>query len=137
MKNKECIFCKIVKKEASASIVYEDKDVIAFMDIHPINEGHVLVIPKKHIDHFYELNEKDYLQVMTIVQNLSNKINKTFKPKRIGLVIAGFDVSHTHVHIVPMNDENDITSKKLLENKMPKFTNEQLVKSAEKIRGVK
>ncbi|MEK6792622.1 MAG: HIT family protein [Nanoarchaeota archaeon] len=133
----DCVFCKIVKKEEPSNIIYEDDEVLAFMDIHPINEGDILIIPKSHVPDFYNLNEKDYLAVTGIAKELSKKINKIFKPKKVGVVIAGFDVPHTHLHIVPMHDEDDITSRKLLENKMPKFNNKQLSKTAERIRGVK
>jgi len=137
MENKECVFCKIVKKEIFANIVYENKQVIAFMEIHPVNEGHILVIPKSHVENFYNLIESDYIHIMSVVHKLSKKINIIFEPKKVGIAITGFDVPHTHVHIVPMHDEGDITSKKLLENKMPNFTDVQLSKTAEKIRGVK
>jgi len=133
----DCIFCNIAQKKVPASIVYEDKDVIAFLSINPINEGHTLVIPKNHVDNFYDLNEKDYSNVMGVVKEMSKKINKVYNPKKVGVIIAGFDVAHTHVHVIPMHDYHDITSKKMLENKLPTMSKKQLDIVGKKISGVK
>ena len=131
------MFCKIARKEAQASIIYEDENIIAFLSINPINEGHTLVIPKIHVPDFYDLGGKDYEQVMGVVKILSKKINKIFKPKKVGIIIAGFNIPHTHVHIVPMNNFYDITSKKMIENKMFLATYKELSLVSKKIRGVK
>lgn len=130
----ECIFCKIAKGEIESHKVYEDDYSFAFTDKHPINPGHLLVIPKKHAASFYNLNDEDYSQLMLTVKNLSEKINKLFKPKKVGLIVAGWDIPHTHIHIVPMHDYQDITSKPLLEGNHSNPTDEELEEVAAKLR---
>ena len=123
---KNCIFCKIAKGEIQAVKIWEDKDTFAFLDMNPINPGHILVIPKKHSSNFYESTEKDFLLVMKTAKKLAEKINKNLKPKKVGLLIAGWDVNHTHIHVVPMNNYHDLTSKRYLEEKKLKLSSEEL-----------
>ncbi len=101
-----CIFCKIVCKQAPASIVFEDGNVLAFMDIRPLNEGHTLVIPKEH-----------YVDVLDVPQDLMGHVYKIVKPTSVavkkaekadGITIiqqngkaAGQEVFHLHVHVIP------------------------------------
>lgn len=95
--------------------MYEDELSFAFLDIHPINAGHVLVIPKVHEPDFYNLPDESYLGVMVTVKKISKLVQERLSPKRTGLVIAGFDVPHTHVHVIPMNSPDDITSSAYIE----------------------
>lgn len=129
-----CVFCQIIKKEIPSHQVYEDEYSFAFTDKHPINPGHLLVIPKKHVATFYEMEDDDFSKLMLTVKKLSNAVNKTFNPKKVGLIIAGWDVPHTHVHIVPMHDYHDITSKKMLEGVRSNPTEEELEETATEIR---
>ena len=131
----DCIFCKIVKGKIPCNKIYEDKDTLAFLDIHPINPGHTIVIPKKHVKDFYNLDDKTYLNVMKTVKKLSKTIETKIKPKKVGLIVAGWDVPHAHIHIVPMHDYHDITSKSLIEGKKSNPSIEELNKIAHKIKG--
>ena len=72
---------------------------------------------KNHEPDFYKLENNDYQSLFDTVHKLSAKVADKFKPHKVGLIIAGWDVPHTHVHIVPMNDYNDITSKSIMEGK--------------------
>ncbi len=130
----DCLFCKIIKKEISSFIVFEDKEVVAFLDIHPIREGHILVVPKKHVEDFYDLTDKDLSHIFLITKKLSKKISKIFKPKKVGIVIAGLDVPHTHVHIIPMHEYHDITSKSTIEGKRLNPSEKELIATASKIK---
>lgn len=129
-----CVFCKMVKGEVSCHKVFENKSILAFMDIHPINRGHVLVIPKRHVPDFYEIEEKLYNEPMARVKQISKAVYKVTKPKKIGLAVAGFDVPHTHVHIIPMHEYHDLTSKSLLEGKIATPTAEELKQIANQIK---
>ena len=131
----ECVFCKIGNKEVSAHIVYEDERVVAFLDKHPINMGHVLVVPKKHEPDFYELDNDTYNHLMSVVKKLSPGIARVTNPKKMGMVIAGFDVPHTHVHLIPMHAYHDITSKSLLEGNRANPSDEDLGNVAAELRG--
>jgi histidine triad (HIT) family protein len=130
----DCIFCKIVAGEIPSYKVYEDEEVMAFLDIHPIREGHTLVIPKKHEPEFQNLDETTYGAVMQMAQKIAKNIERVLKPARVGLVIAGWDVPHTHVHVVPMQEHHDLTSKALLEGTLGAPTQDELRATQEKIR---
>jgi len=105
-----CIFCKIAKREIPSHIVHDDADTFAFMDIRPIQQGHVLVIPKVHIDHFSDLPDDAATKVLLVAQRLAKTIRAEIKPPRVGLLVGGFAVPHAHLHVVPMHDGHDITS---------------------------
>jgi histidine triad (HIT) family protein len=125
-----CAFCHIIKDQLETYKIYEDDFTIAFLDKHPIREGHLLVIPKQHETDFYKLDSKHYLALMETVKKMSSLVDKTFHPHKVGLIIAGWDVPHTHVHIVPMYDYHDITSKALLEGDRANPTDEELTETA-------
>ena len=130
----DCIFCKIANQEISAHKVYEDDKVVAFLDKHPFQPGHTLVIPKKHESDFFNLEGGLFDHLMKVVKDLSKMMNDKMKPKKVGLAIAGWDIPHVHVHIVPMHDYHDITSKSLIEGKRSNPTNEELTEIAEKLK---
>ena len=102
----DCIFCKIVRGEIPSVKVYEDDRVFAFMDINPINEGHVLIIPKAHAATIHEIAEVDFLAVMSATHKLAAAVKKALNPEGINLLqlngkAANQVVPHLHVHIVP------------------------------------
>jgi len=105
-----CIFCKIAKGEIPSHVVHDDGDSFAFMDIRPIRPGHVLVIPKLHIDHFSDLPDTASTKVLMVAQRLAKAIRSTLAPPRVGLLVGGFAVPHAHLHVVPMHDGHDLTS---------------------------
>jgi histidine triad (HIT) family protein len=98
-KNKECIFCKIARKEIPVEIVYEDKDVIAFLDAFPCVPGQTLVIPKKHISYFIDMDDKSYCKLMIAVKKVSKAIQKAFNPIKVGIIIEGLEMNHVHVKL--------------------------------------
>ena len=102
----DCIFCKIVSGEIPSVKVYEDDRVFAFMDINPINEGHLLIIPKSHAATIHEIAEADFLAVMSATHKLADAVKKALNPDGINLLqlngkAANQVVPHLHVHIVP------------------------------------
>ena len=104
--SKTCIFCKIVRKQAPASIVYEDETVIAFLDIRPLNLGHTLVIPKAHCVNIFDIPEDHLNQVYRVTKQVSSAIKKTTSADGISIIqqngkAAGQDIFHLHVHVVP------------------------------------
>jgi histidine triad (HIT) family protein len=111
----DCIFCRISSGSVPTRKVYEDDLTFAFLDNHPINPGHILVVPKTHEPDFHKLNDIYYSAVMQTVKNLSGLVDAKLKPKKVGILVAGWDVPHVHVHIVPMHDYHDLTSKPLLD----------------------
>lgn len=106
--SESCIFCKIMKKEAPASIVYEDEKVIAFLSIQPINVGHTLVVPKAHYENIYEIPEEEVAYLYKIVKKLAHAVKKAVNAEGVRTVqnngeAAGQVIFHLHVHIIPMN----------------------------------
>lgn len=110
----DCIFCKIVSGEIASVKVYEDDRVFAFMDINPINEGHLLIIPKAHAATIHEITEADFLAVMSATHKLAAAIKKALNPDGINLLqlngkAANQVVPHLHVHIVPRWFDDGVT----------------------------
>jgi histidine triad (HIT) family protein len=106
-----CPFCKIVRKEAPASTVYEDEKVIAFMSIQPINVGHTLVVSKKHYENIYEIPEEEVAHLYKTVKKLAHAVKKAVDAEGIRIVqnngeAAGQVIFHMHVHIIPMNNDH-------------------------------
>ena len=106
-----CLFCKIVKEEIPAMKVYEDDEVVAFLDIRPVNPGHTLVIPKEHHPSLSETPDKVAAALMRVVPQLSKAIMKAVDTDAFNLgvnngALAGQIVDHTHLHIMP-RFEND------------------------------
>lgn len=104
-----CVFCKIIDREIPAHVIYEDDDVLAFLDISQVTEGHTLLIPKKHVQNIYQL-EEEAEALFKVVPRVARALRDTFNP--IGLnMINNNDrplqsVFHFHVHLIPRY-END------------------------------
>lgn len=98
-----CIFCKIIKKEIPAEIIWEDENFLAILDTKPLNDGHALLIPKNHTDYIFDLAESEYAELFLRARELAGPIQEVTKAKRIGIVVEGFGVPHCHIHLVPIN----------------------------------
>ena len=109
----DCIFCKIVNGEIPCTKVFEDDHVLAFMDINPLNDGHLLVIPKTHATTILEIEERDFLAVTAAVHKIASAVQAALKPDGINLLqlngkAANQVVPHLHVHIVPRWSGDDL-----------------------------
>jgi histidine triad (HIT) family protein len=102
----DCIFCKIVRKEIPSYLVFEDKTSIAFLDINPFVKGHTLVVPKKHSRWVWDSTEDEYIELMKSVRKVALQLKKTLHTDWIQVVVAGQEVPHTHIHLLPRT-END------------------------------
>lgn len=102
------IFTKIINREIPAQIIYEDEQTMAFLDVRPVNPGHLLVVPKKEVDQFQDLDIETYQAVMATVYKMANLLKEKLKPTRVGVVIYGFHVPHAHVQLIPMNEPGAI-----------------------------
>jgi histidine triad (HIT) family protein len=105
-----CIFCKIVKGELPSYKVWEDEDHLAFLSIMPIKEGHTLVIPKKHEDYIFDLEDQNLEKLIIASKKVSQILKKAFKPKlnKIGVIVYGADIPHTHIHLAPMDKSGEL-----------------------------
>lgn len=129
-----CPFCALCSSADQTHFAYADDSVVCFPDRRPINPGHLLVVPRAHIDSIWQLPNDLYTQVMDVTKRLAVAVEGAFLPLRVGVIVAGFDVRHAHVHLVPMHDYHDITSKPLLEAKRSILAAEELQRVAEQVR---
>ena len=133
MSDKQCIFCDIAERATSAFVVYENSHAVVFLDQHPINPGHLLIIPRFHVASFYELDEKRFVELMLVVRKMASAVEAVYQPKKVGMLAAGFDVAHAHIHVLPMYDYHDITSRVILEGRRANPSDGELQATAERI----
>jgi len=105
---KDSLFTQIINGQIPCHKVYEDDKVIAFLDIHPINPGHTLVVPKKQVDHLWDLDDDDYHYLMSVAKHIAECINETIKPPRVGMLVEGFAIPHCHIHVIPFYQGDDV-----------------------------
>ncbi|MEK0421605.1 MAG: hypothetical protein RLZZ161_1456 [Bacteroidota bacterium] len=124
------IFSRIVSGEIPCHKIAETDEFLAFLDVMPLVQGHVLVIPKKEVDYIFDLDTAAYTALWAFAQEVAKGLKKAIPCKRIGVAVIGLEVPHAHIHLVPMNEVGDInfTRPKL------KPTQEELAETAEKIR---
>ena len=104
--SEDCIFCKIVRRQAPSSVVYEDEWIMAFMDIRPVSEGHTLVIPKKHFVDVFDTPNDELAAMYVLSKRIALAVKKATGADGITIVqqngeAAGQDIFHIHVHIIP------------------------------------
>lgn len=102
------IFTKIVKGEIPSYKIAETEDFLAFLDINPLAMGHTLVITKKEINYFLEVDDDLLAHMMIFSKKVARAIEISVPCKRIGMAIIGLDVPHCHIHLIPLNTMNDI-----------------------------
>lgn len=102
------IFSKIISGEIPSYKIAEDDNYLAFLDIFPIAEGHVLVIPKKEVDYIFDVDDETYAGLWKFAKKVSHAVNKAIDCKRVGIAVIGLEVPHAHVHLVPLNSVEDI-----------------------------
>ena len=105
-----CVFCKIIKGELSAYKIDENELFCSFLSIGPLKSGHSLIIPKIHVDDFFEMEERSLQQILIYAKKISLALKKAFSPKsgKVGLMVAGLEVPHAHLHLIPMDSLEDL-----------------------------
>jgi len=103
------VFTLIMEGKIPGNFVYQDDIAIAILTIQPIREGHVLVIPRKEIDQWSDVPVDIAAHLMTVSHKIANALKTIFPCKRVGLMIAGLEVPHTHIHLVPMDSMDDLS----------------------------
>lgn len=99
----DSIFTKIIKGEIPAYKLYEDELTLAFLDIHPVQPGHTLVIPKKQIEFVWDLPEEDYQAVVATAKKVALRLREVLGTKYVGERVVGVDVPHAHIQLIPFN----------------------------------
>ncbi|GHV34602.1 HIT family protein [Bacteroidia bacterium] len=102
------IFSKIIAGEIPSYKIAENDSFYAFLDISPLAKGHTLVVPKQEIDYIFDLNTSVYHGLFDFAKTIAGAIKETMNCKRVGIAVIGLDVPHCHIHLVPLNEANDI-----------------------------
>ena len=103
------IFSKIISGEIPSFKIYEDETFLAFLDINPNALGHTLCIPKKEIDQIFDLDDKTLSELIIFSKKVANAIKKAVVCERVGMSAIGLEVPHVHVHLIPINNMNDMS----------------------------
>jgi diadenosine tetraphosphate (Ap4A) HIT family hydrolase len=101
------VFTKIINGEIPGRFVYEDDDIVAFLTIAPMTHGHTLVVPRAEIDNWQDIDSAAFSRVMEVSQLIGRALSKAFGVERTGVIIAGLEVPHLHVHVFPARDLSD------------------------------
>ena len=124
------IFTKIVRKEIPSYKVHENDRFYAFLDINPLKKGHTLVIPKNEIDYIFDLESDEYQNLWSFAKIVANGMQKVINCKRISIVVMGLEVPHAHIHLIPLDNMNDINFNQPKLN----LSSEEMQQIADKIR---
>lgn len=103
----DSIFTRIIKGDIPGHFVFDDEHCVVITTIQPITKGHLLVIPKQQIDQWCDLPDELAAHLMLVAKKMANALQKVFPSERVGMVIAGFEVPHTHLHVMPVNNMAD------------------------------
>ena len=102
------IFTRIIDGELPGRFVWKDDVCVAFLSINPLRAGHTLVVPRAEVDHWLDLAPEVNAHLVRVAQQIGAAQMRAFQPTRIGLMIAGLEVPHTHLHVVPLDDVHDL-----------------------------
>lgn len=102
------IFTKIINGEISSYKIIENADFIAFLDVNPNAKGHTLCVPKQEINKIFDMEENHYLELMKFSRKVAKALEKTVPCKRVGVAVVGLEVPHVHVHLIPLQDMDDM-----------------------------
>ncbi|NLF89020.1 HIT family protein [Candidatus Bathyarchaeota archaeon] len=135
----DCVFCQIINKKSPANFVYEDDHVVAFLTNRPVNEGHTLVVPKKHYENIYEVPDGEVAHLFGVVKKVSVAVRDAMVADGIRVVqnngsAAGQVIFHFHVHVIPMRPHEGFIEGKAYRSKSQDRLSEALVLDAKHIR---
>jgi len=123
------IFSKIIAGEIPSYKIAENEKFFAFLDIFPLREGHVLVVPKTETDKFFDLSDEYLKEMLVFAKPIAKAIEKSFYCNRCGISVIGLEVPHAHLHLIPINNANDLN----FNQAKPKASDESLKKVQEMI----
>jgi histidine triad (HIT) family protein len=103
----DSIFTKIINGDIPSHKIYEDDTVFAFLDIHPINTGHTLVVPKQQVEFLWDLEDEVYQHVMAATKKIAEHMRSVLGVEFVGLQVIGVDVPHAHIHLIPFNEVSE------------------------------
>lgn len=110
----DCPFCRIASGQTDAVIVWEDADLVVFLDIVPVREGHCQVMPRAHIETFEQMPPELAAKVLWTGQRLARRLKALYGVERVAFAFTGGDVAHVHAHVIPMHEKTDVTSARFI-----------------------
>ena len=122
------IFTKIINGELPGRFVYEDDEVVAFLTIQPMTQGHTLVVPRAEIDQWQDIDKAVFGQIMAVAQLIGKAVSRAFDADRAGVIIAGLEVPHLHVHVFPTRSLSDFGFANVDPNPSPQSLDEAQAK---------
>ena len=125
----ETIFTRIIKGEIPCYKIAESEKFFAFLDINPLTKGHTLVVPKEHSSYIFDIADEELAEMMVFAKKVAKAIEENVDCLRIGIAVIGLEVPHTHIHLVPMKEENDLNFRK----ERPNLSKEEMQEIADKI----
>jgi histidine triad (HIT) family protein len=102
------IFTRIINGELPARFVFTDDRCVAFLSINPLRPGHTLVVPRAEVDHWIDLDPADWQHLTQVSQRLGEALQRAYEPAKVGMMLAGLEVPHAHIHLVPIDDVHDL-----------------------------
>ena len=124
------IFTKIIDGELPGRFVWRDEKAVAFLTINPLNPGHTLVVPRREVDHWLDLEPALLAHLTSVSHTISRAIQEAFRPTKVGLIIAGLEVPHVHIHLIPIDKLEDLSFARADKDPDP----EKMDEAAERIR---
>ena len=124
------IFSKIIRGEIPCYKIAENEEFFAFLDIFPLAKGHVLIVPKREVDKYFDLNSEEMYGINLFAKGIALAIENAIPCKRVGVAIVGLEVPHAHIHLIPLNSVEDIN----FERQKLKLSQEEFEEIAEAIR---
>ena len=106
------IFSRIIAGEIPCYKVAEDENNFAFLDINPLAKGHTLVVPKTEVDYIFDLNDAALQKMIVFAKRVAAHIKATTGCKKVAVVVLGLEVPHAHIHLIPINSEDDVDFRK-------------------------
>lgn len=125
------IFSRIIAGEIPSYKIAEDENYFAFLDINPLTEGHTLIVPKKEVDYIFDLDDTTLAGMVLFAKKVAAKIKQKIVCKRVAVVVLGLEVPHAHIHLIPIQSENDVD----FQREKLKLTPEEFKKIADKLVG--
>lgn len=125
------VFTKIINEEIPARFVYEDDETVAFLTIEPMTQGHTLVVPREEIDQWQDVDSEVFGRIMAVAQLIGKAVCQAFNTERAGVIIAGLEVPHLHIHVFPARDLSDFGFANVDRNPTPESLDEAQAKIKE------
>lgn len=124
------VFTRIIDGDIPGTFVWRDDECVSFLSVNPVNPGHALIVPRAEVDHWLDLEPVLAGHLMTVAQTIGQAVQRAFSPLRVGLLIAGLEVPHTHLHVMPIHTgESDLHL-----DRAGNATPDELATNAERIR---